>query len=74
MPVIAGDTTDEVLQGGIGNDILIGAGGKKMKAVSSAARLDLERLFGGKVYLEVWVKVRAGWTENEAMIADLGYE
>ena len=54
--------------------ILIGAGGKKMKAVSSAARLDLEKLFAGKVYLEVWVKVRAGWTENPTMLSGMGYD
>jgi GTP-binding protein Era len=54
--------------------ILIGAGGKKMKAVSSAARLDLEKLFAGKVYLEVWVKVRAGWTDNAALLAGMGYD
>ena len=54
--------------------MLIGAGGKKMKAVSSAARLDLEKLFAGKVYLEVWVKVRAGWTDNAVMLAGLGYD
>ena len=54
--------------------MLIGAGGKKMKAVSSAARLDLEKLFAGKVYLEIWVKVRAGWTDNAAMLAGLGYD
>ena len=54
--------------------MLIGAGGRKMKAVSSAARLDLEKLFAGKVYLEVWVKVRPGWTDNAAMLAGLGYD
>ena len=54
--------------------ILIGAGGKKMKAVSSAARVDIEKLFGGKVYLEVWVKVRAGWTDNAAALTALGYD
>lgn len=54
--------------------MLIGAGGQKMKAISSAARLDLEKLFAGKVYLEVWVKVRTGWTDNAAMLAGLGYD
>ena len=54
--------------------IIIGAGGRKLKAVSSAARLDLEKLFAGKVYLEVWVKVRAGWTDNEALLAGMGYD
>lgn len=54
--------------------IIIGAGGRKLKAVSSAARLDLEKLFAGRVYLEVWVKVRAGWTDNEALLAGMGYD
>ncbi len=54
--------------------IIIGAGGAKLKAISSAARIDLEKLFGGKVYLETWVKVRTGWSENESMLAKLGYE
>ena len=54
--------------------IIIGACGRKMKAVSSAARVDLEKLFGGKVYLEVWVKVRAGWTDNAALLAGMGYD
>ncbi|MCX7893908.1 MAG: GTPase Era [Burkholderiales bacterium] len=51
--------------------IVIGAGGEKLKAIASAARRDLEALFGGKVFLEVWVKVRAGWTEDEAAIRAL---
>ena len=54
--------------------IIIGAGGRKMKAVSSAARVDLEKLFGGKVYLEVWVKVRAGWTDHAALLTGMGYD
>ena len=41
--------------------IVIGKGGEKLKAISSQARRDMERLFGGKVYLEVWVRVRSGW-------------
>ena len=36
-----------------------------MKAIASAARRDMERLFGGKVFLEVWVKVKSGWTDDE---------
>ena len=53
--------------------IVIGAGGRKLKEIASAARLDMERLFGGKVYLETWVKVRGGWTEDEAALRRLGY-
>ena len=54
--------------------ILIGAGGEQMKRMATAARLDMEKLFGGKVYLEVWVKVRGGWTENENQLKNLGYD
>jgi GTP-binding protein Era len=54
--------------------ILIGAGGEQMKRMATAARLDMEKLFGGKVYLEVWVKVRGGWTENEGQLKNLGYD
>ena len=35
---------------------------------------DLEKLFDARVYLEVWVKVRSGWTEDEGMVARLGYD
>ena len=54
--------------------IVIGAGGAKLKAIASAARKDLEQLFDGKVYLEVWVKVRSGWTGDERMLSRLGYD
>ena len=54
--------------------ILIGAGGETMKRMATAARIDMEKLFGGKVYLEVWVKVRGGWTEDEGQLKRLGYD
>ncbi len=54
--------------------IVIGRGGEKLKAIATAARRDMERLFGGKVFLEVWVKVRRGWTEDAAALQRLGYE
>src|SRR5712691_6914512 len=53
--------------------IIIGSGGGKLKSIATAARLDMEKLFGGKVYLEVWVKVRRGWTDDEASVKRLGY-
>jgi len=53
--------------------IVIGAGGAKLKKIATAARLDMEKLFGGKVYLEAWVKVRAGWADDEATVRRLGY-
>jgi GTP-binding protein Era len=33
----------------------------------------MEKLFGGKVHLEVWVKVKSGWTENQQLLKQLGY-
>ena len=53
--------------------IVIGSGGGKLKEIATAARLDMERLFGSKVYLEVWVKVRGGWTQDEAALRRMGY-
>ena len=54
--------------------IVIGKRGEKLKAIATQARQDMERLFGGKVYLEVWVKVKSGWADNEATLKRLGYE
>lgn len=53
--------------------IVIGKRGQRLKAVGTAARLDMERLFGRKVFLELWVKVREGWREDERALAELGY-
>lgn len=54
--------------------IVLGAGGERIKRIASEARQDLERLFGAPVYLEVWVKVRAGWSDNEHRLKTYGYE
>jgi len=54
--------------------IVIGRGGERMKRVSSDARKDMERLFGGKVWLETWVKVKGGWADDERALRSLGYE
>ncbi|MSQ64322.1 MAG: GTPase Era [Betaproteobacteria bacterium] len=53
--------------------IVIGAKGALLKRVSTAARKDMERLFGGKVYLGVWVKVKRDWTGDERLLRQLGY-
>jgi GTP-binding protein Era len=53
--------------------ILLGEGGARMKAIASAARGEMERLFGGKVFLEVWVRVKRGWADDERMLKALGY-
>lgn len=54
--------------------IVIGRSGAQLKTIASAARVDLERLLGAKVYLEVWVKVRRGWADDERALKSLGYE
>ncbi len=53
--------------------IVIGARGALLKRVSSAARRDMERLFAGKVYLGVWVKVKRDWTGDARLLRQLGY-
>ena len=54
--------------------MVIGKGGEKLKTMSSDARRDMEQLFGGKVYLETWVKVKSGWADDERALKSLGYE
>jgi GTP-binding protein Era len=53
--------------------ILLGEGGARMKAIGSAARRDMERLFGDKVFLEIWVRVKSGWADDERMLDRIGY-
>ena len=53
--------------------ILLGEGGARMKAIASQARADMERVFGGRVFLEVWVKVKRGWASDDRQLARLGY-
>lgn len=54
--------------------ILIGKKGEKLKEIGTQARKDMEELFGLKVYLEVWVKVKSGWADDERAVKSLGYE
>jgi len=53
--------------------ILIGAGGEKLKAIATQARKDMEQLFDARVYLEVWVKVKGGWADDERQLGPMGY-
>lgn len=53
--------------------MLIGKGGEKLKQISTEARTDMEKLFGGKVWLEIWVKVKGGWADDERALKSLGY-
>jgi GTP-binding protein Era len=54
--------------------IIIGAGGEKLKAISTQARKDMEGLFGGKVFLETLVRVRSGWADDAAALKRMGIE
>lgn len=53
--------------------IVIGKSGELLKSVGKDARLEMESLFGQKVFLRLWVKVREGWGDNERMLKNLGY-
>jgi GTP-binding protein Era len=54
--------------------MLIGQKGARLKEISTQSRLDMEKLFGGPVYLEIWVKVKSGWADNAAGLRAYGYE
>lgn len=54
--------------------MMIGYKGERLKEMSTEARLDMEKMFGVPVYLEIWVKVKSGWADNEAGLRAYGYE
>ena len=54
--------------------MIIGEKGERLKRISTEARQELERLMDAKVFLEVWVKVRSGWADDEARVRSFGYE
>ena len=53
--------------------IIIGRGGEMLKRISSAARRDIEKFMGTKVYMETWVKVKENWRDNPNFIRSQGY-
>ncbi len=54
--------------------IVLGAGGERIKRIASEARVELERMLDVRVHLEVWVKVKSGWADNEQSLRAYGYE
>ena len=54
--------------------MLIGKKGEKLKEIATQARLDMEKMFDGKVFLEVFIKLRSGWADDERVLRSLGYE
>ncbi len=53
--------------------MIIGKGGSRLKTIGAEARMDMERLFDNKVFLELWVKVKSGWADDERALRSLGY-
>jgi len=53
--------------------IVIGTGGQQLKAIGSAARRAMEHMFGRRVFLELWVRVRESWSDDETALRQLGY-
>jgi GTP-binding protein Era len=54
--------------------MILGKGGERIKRIASEARQDMEKVFGGKVFLTVWVQVRGGWSKDAAHLRSYGYE
>ncbi|AZG35270.1 GTPase Era [Shewanella psychromarinicola] len=53
--------------------MVIGNKGERIRTIATQARLDMEKLFDNKVFLEVWVKVKSGWADDERALRSLGY-
>ncbi len=54
--------------------IVVGAKGSRLKEIGTLARRDMEKLFDGKVHLELWVRVKNGWSDDERVLKQLGYD
>ncbi|MEO7058034.1 MAG: GTPase Era [Caldimonas sp.] len=54
--------------------MIIGSGGERLKRIGSETRQELERLLGARVFIELWVKVRGGWADDEAHLRSYGYD
>ena len=52
--------------------MIIGKNGKRLKEISTTSRMDMEKLFGSKVWLEIWVKVQKGWADDQRALKSLG--
>jgi GTP-binding protein Era len=53
--------------------MVIGKGGERIKTIASEARKDMEDLFEQPVFLQMWVKVKSGWADDERALRSLGY-
>lgn len=53
--------------------IVIGKNGESLKSIGKQARIDMENIFGRKVFLQMWVKVKDKWADDDRMLKGLGY-
>jgi GTP-binding protein Era len=63
-----------VVERDVHKGMVIGAGGERLKRIGAEARQELEHLFDARVFLELWVKVKSGWADDEAHLRSYGYE
>jgi len=54
--------------------MVIGDKGERIKRIGMETRVELEKLLDCKVFIEMWVKVRSGWADDEARVRSVGYE
>ena len=54
--------------------MIIGDKGQKLKEMATTARMDMEKLLGKKVFLQCWCKVKSGWSDDERILKQLGYD
>jgi GTP-binding protein Era len=54
--------------------IVVGAKGSRLREIGTLARLDMQKLFDGKVHLELWVRVKNGWSDSDRALKQLGYD
>ena len=54
--------------------MLIGQSGSMLKSIGTSSRKELEKLLDTKVMLKTWVKVKNGWSDNEALLPSMGYD
>lgn len=52
---------------------MIGKNGERLKKIGTTMRIDIEKLFNQKVFLQLWVKVKSGWSDSESLLKELGF-
>ena len=66
--------SDDINDSGLSRKHIMDAVDNSLKRIGTESRHELEALLGGKVFLEIWVKVRSGWADDETRVRSFGYE